>query len=150
MSSFFKSILRFYYLATGFIPRDLPTNEIEYELLKYILVEYFDVPNTPATMAQIAGQIQGTPINSLKKSWSKIANAAKRVDINALAEKHKRQAFKDNNDQIEAKLKQAEIKLARDLERQNAGDSPLSKGPFDLSLPVPALSDAQGSVVPLS
>ncbi len=79
---------KLYYWLTAYVPRRLPTTEAQYDRFKNVLVDCYGVPNEPQVWALVSGQIASTPAHKLRKSWGHIANAAKRLGINGLAQRH--------------------------------------------------------------
>ena len=107
-------IKKLYYKLTYFLPRPIPKTEYDYEKFKDILIQYFGVKNDPKSWMTVAGQITSTPSEKMYKSWGKIANCAKRLDINKLAHDHKTQAIKDLNELLKKAFEAEQERLKKE------------------------------------
>lgn len=94
---------RVYYRLTAYVPRRLPHTNAEYERFLAVLKDAYGVPDEPTAWATVGGQIKSTEARRLRKPWGHIANAAKRLQINATA--HNLQIMAQA--QLDAKLKEA-------------------------------------------
>lgn len=107
---------RLYYKLTAYVPRRLPHTSPEYDRFLAVLKEAYDVPDEPAAWATVGGQIKSTKAHWLHKPWGFIANAAKRLYINAVANNLQIMA----QAQLTAKLEDA---VAREVERSKAEEN---------------------------
>lgn len=98
-----EAIGKLFYLLTAYLPRRLPTTPEQYERFKNVLIGCYGVPDTDISWITVAGQITSTPATQIRKSWGSIANAAKRVRINTLANAQSLEAKKAKFDEDQAK-----------------------------------------------
>src|ERR1700676_1799373 len=97
--------LALWYWLTALYPRRMPTTEAAYDRFKLILVQYFGVPNEPQVWVTVAGQITSAHAQSRRLAWGKIANAAKRLTINKIAQISTNAARKELDAKLHAKVK---------------------------------------------
>lgn len=95
-------ILWLWYYLTAYIPRRLPRNPDEYDRMKHALVDYFGLPNEPQVWALVAGQVTSRQAHKLRMPWGLIANAAKRIEINNVAQEDRKRALAENYKRLEA------------------------------------------------
>lgn len=107
-------IFKTWFWLTAYIPRPLPTNEEEYLNFQQDLIQYFGLEDNDHVWITVASQIHATPPTSLYRSYGKIANAAKRLKVNAIAQDQKLLAVGN----LEHKLK---LKL-EDMAKKAEGD----------------------------
>lgn len=105
-----NGLVRAYYILTAYLPRRLPETNAQYERFLDVLKHAYDVRDEPMAWATVGGQIKSTEARRIRKPWGHIANAAKRLHINAVA--HNLQIMAQN--QLDAKLKEA---AEREVER---------------------------------
>lgn len=103
-----KKLTRFWYIATAYVPRRLPKNEREFLFFRDVLIEAFDVKDEPVSWHCIAGAIGSVPAHKTTRSWGSLANVAKRLTINKLAQSYRAKAQKDLEEQL-AKLQEKEM-----------------------------------------
>ena len=114
---------RLYYRLTAYWPRPLPTSPREFKHLLHVLHHYYDVPREPQALAVIAGVICSTQPTQVTKAWGHIANAAKRLKINKLANDLKLEAIAA----LESRL--AELaKTQSESEQAKTTVSPITEG----------------------
>lgn len=101
-------ITKLYYTLTAYVPRKLPTNQSEYEHFQNVLVVVYGVPDEPQVWTLVPGFICSTPATSIRASWGGIANAAKRLRINNMAQGYRKAALEALN-----------AKLLAAIEKQN-------------------------------
>lgn len=131
-------LLTIYHRLTAYLPRPLPRNDIQYAKLKETLTLYYGLEDKPEIWAVIASQVQAQPCIGLRKAYGKMANEAKRLKINALAEEQKRLAYREIEAKLEAKAKEVAEELARQEQAKDGTD--MQEGSPDLQQPVPGLS----------
>lgn len=98
-----------YYKATGFVPRTFPQTPESYKKFKAILKDAYGVPDEPRAWMTVAGHVCSTPAAQMKRPWAEIANAAKRMNVNEIAQMDKNEyltAFR--NELAEAMKAEAE------------------------------------------
>lgn len=113
---------KYYYLATAYIPRKLPTHPTQYDYMKTVFVEAYGVRDWPGAWETFAAQVYSTPATSIRKAWGNIANACKRVDMNGLARQYKDYAAFA----LDQYLKETAAKVAEAEKAQN--DNPTQEG----------------------
>lgn len=145
-------ISRAYYQLTAYIPRKLPGNEAEYLKMKHVMVDAYAVTDEAQSWATIAGHITSTPTNQLRRPWGWLANTAKRLHVNALAQSHRQKAVEENNAKLEKLFKVEADRIAAEEkakgeanEQKSEVQSKSDEKQAQLSLPVadepPANSD---------
>lgn len=97
-------IFKTWFWLTAYIPRPLPTNEDEYENFQQDLIQYFGLEDNDHVWITVASQIHATPPTSLYRSYGKIANAAKRLKVNAIAQDQKLLAVGNLEHKLKLKL----------------------------------------------
>ncbi len=123
-----SSLYKLYYYLTAHYPRRMPETESEYLRLKEVLLQYFGVEDTSYVWVTVAGLVQNTKPTSIRKSYGSIANGAKRLKVNAIAQDQKVLAGKA----LEAKLKELAEKMVKESERAEAGTT-LQGESYDIS-----------------
>lgn len=108
-----KKLTRAWYVATAYIPRRLPRTESEFLFFKDVLIEAFDVKDEPVSWHCIAGAIGAVPAHKTTRSWGAIANVAKRLTVNKLAQSYRAKAQRDLEEQL-AKLQEKEMERLKD------------------------------------
>lgn len=79
---FFKKL---YYVLTFYMPRRLPKNLEELMKMKEIFITYYGLEDRPDIWFTVCGQISATPATHLRKPYSDMVKAAKRLAVNRLA-----------------------------------------------------------------
>lgn len=115
---------KLWYLLTGWFPRRMPQSEADFLVMRSVLIEIFGVKDEPATWATISGQIGSSAPTTIRKPYNDLANAAKRLRINAIAQSFKMKAVKELEQQLaERALKEAEsIKAEEDAKAAAAAE----------------------------
>lgn len=116
---------RAWFIATAYFPRRLPKNEFEFLRFKDVLVEAYGVKDEPVSWHCVAGNIGSTPAVRLRRPWGELANTAKRLGINQLAQSYRAKAQKDLEERLKV-LQEAEIER---LKKEDA--TKLSKEEMD-------------------
>lgn len=80
-----NKIQKAYYILTAYVPRKLPTTEEGFNHLKKVVVEAYGVRDDVREMTVLVGQITSTHPNKIRRSYGHMANACKRLTMNALA-----------------------------------------------------------------
>lgn len=114
-------VLKVYHMVTAYLPRKMPTTYKEFDDLKHILTQYYGLKDEPAVWATVAGQVTSTKPTSLRKPYIFIANAARRLEVNRIAQEHKEFAFR----QLQSKLKALEEK-AKQEQTEDEGADPVN------------------------
>ncbi len=99
---------------TPWLPRKLPSTQAEYDDMKRILLEAYNVPDEPQVWALVAGHITSTPAHVMRKPWGHIANACKRLAINKLAQDNKVAAINE----LKAKLEELTLKESARIQQE--------------------------------
>ncbi len=116
---------KLYYLLTAYVPRKLPSDEWEYDDLKGILIKYFGLKqDDPKTWLTVAGHIQSTPTYKMTCSYGLLANVAKRLTVNKLAQEHKILETARLNALLQAKMEEEAKRMQE--EADEAGEAPLT------------------------
>lgn len=119
---------KLFYRLTAYVPRKLPTTELEYAQFKDVLIGYYDVPDNPKSWMTVAGHICSTTPERLRKPWGNIANCAKRLDVNLLAMNHKMKATDDLNEQLKQKFEEESRRIEQ--EELDKPELELNEKPF--------------------
>lgn len=72
---------KLFYKLTQDFPRKLPQTTEEFQSLKKLLMENFDIEDRPDVWITVYGHIAATEPFKMRKSLRKIVNPAKRLDI---------------------------------------------------------------------
>lgn len=114
------TLIKAYYVLTAYVPRKLPRTEEEFMFLRSILIGCYDVKDEAPTWMTVAGQITSTPGHKLRKPWGHIANSAKRLGVNKLAQSY-RMAFEDALKKSLEDQTKVEVKRLEDEESTRSG-----------------------------
>lgn len=138
------ALLTLWFWITAYVPRPLPTNHDEYLRFKQTLHHYFGLDDNDHVWITVASQIHANPPTSLYRSYGKIANAAKRLKVNAIAQDQKLLALENLHTKLETKAKEiaekAEVDGATELTN-------VPEGPFHSEGDVPSLQSLEEGVV---
>lgn len=94
MKQYKEFILQIYYTLTAHIPRQLPRSMDEFEKLKMVLNNYFDVPDAYECWATVAGHVMSVPSNKMRKSYADLSAPAKRLEVNKIAQLERQRCAK--------------------------------------------------------
>lgn len=95
-----------WYNLTAYIPRLLPRNNEEYDFFLKVCFEAYGVPDSPQARATLAAQVGGVPGYRLRKAWGHLANQAKRLTVNKIAQEYKIRALSELQKQLEDQMKE--------------------------------------------
>lgn len=112
---YLQPVFKLYWMLTGWIPRRLPESLEEYDQMKAVLLNYFGLEDRSDVWATIAGQICGTPVTKMHRSYRSLAIAGKRLQINAVAHSEKIARYAE----IQAKINEKSLKV---VDEPNATD----------------------------
>ena len=101
-----NSISKLWYHLTAYLPRRLPDTPQKYERMKRVLIHAFGLPDDAPVWALVSGQISSQHPHKLRMAWGNIANAAKRIGINNLAQDQRKAAMNE----LQARLSEATAK----------------------------------------
>lgn len=127
-----ETLRKAFYQLTAYVPRRLPRTENEYQKLKNVLTGYYGVQNNPKVWITVASHITGTHAEKLRKPWGKIANCAKRLDINYLAQTHKLNAAEDMDRDLKAKMEE-QVKRFKEEQDEYEQKSQVEQEAHDLA-----------------
>lgn len=131
-----------YFQVTAWLPRRLPMNETEFDLMKYRFIQYFGLLDDPNTWMTVGGQITSTKPTSIRKSYGAMVNAAKRhMYVNPVAHHQKILAGKELERRIRALQEQVDAK-------EKEGRTTLQGGSPDLQRGLQAVPSIEEGVVP--
>src|SRR5690349_1330197 len=94
-----------WYVLTCYIPRRLPENQLQYDYFYKVCLEAYEVIDSPQARATIASQVGAVPGYRLRKAWGHIANQAKRLTINKIAQENKQAAIIQLQKELEEHMK---------------------------------------------
>lgn len=133
-----------YYKLTSRIPRRMPITAEEWARLKSILVTHFKVKDDPIVWYSLASQVTGTKPTLIHKAYIHYANAAKRLEINELAQDQKKIAGLE----ISRNLKlQAQEMIDKATKESMDEPGRVPSGASDIQTPVPELPQSPERVV---
>lgn len=104
---FLEILTKLYYRLTAYVPRKIPSTPDEYQTLVHVLINAYGVPDDPKSWATVAGHLTSVPATKLRYPWGSLANAAKRLQTNALAQHQRMAATAVLREQQEAQIKAA-------------------------------------------
>lgn len=99
---------RAWYILTAYVHRPLPITEAEFLFFKDVMIEAYGVKDEPVSWHCIAGNIGSIKATKMRAPWGAIANTAKRLSVNKLAQSYRAKAQKDLEDRLKV-LQEAEI-----------------------------------------
>lgn len=139
-----KYVLIVWYWLTAYVPRPLPTDHDEYLSFKQALHHYFGLDDNDHVWMTVASQIHSNPPTSLYRSYGKIANAAKRLKVNAIAQDQKLLALSN----LETKLREKAEKLSKEAEVDGTTKlTDVLEGTFHSGGEVPSLPELKEGMV---
>ncbi len=96
-----NKLVKLYYQLTAYVPRSLPKNAEEFEKFRNVIINAYGVADDSKSWATICGHIASVPSYTLRKSYGKLANSAKRLIVNEIAHTFKAQAMNALKKQLE-------------------------------------------------
>lgn len=114
--AFLNFIFKAYYHLTAYLPRPLPKNTEDLLRLKVTMTNSYGLKDSPEVWYTIASQISSTPSTKIRKSYGSMVNAAKRLDINKVAQGLKEHIIQEH----EAKI----IKITENIVNAPKPDEP--------------------------
>lgn len=130
-------ISKWYYRLTKYIPRKLPITDDEFKELKAIFVSVYGLEDHPKVWYTVASQLVAGPPTSLYRSYGNIVNAAKKLNIAALAQLQRELA----GEELQAKLREKTLEMANAFEEEERN----KKNPNDTRDIIPEWSDVPGT-----
>lgn len=109
---------KLYYKTTAHLPRKLPESQAELVRLKFILSGAFSLEDKEQTWAAVLGQITSTPAHKMRKSYATLANAARRMTVNAIAQEEKMRMVNS----LQARLQKAAEEMTAKMNEEEKND----------------------------
>jgi hypothetical protein len=120
-----KALIKTYYKLTGKIPRRLPQTPEEFDRIKKILIETYNLEDSPQVWYTVASHMASTHPAEIKRSYEALANIAKRMKINGILQDQKllaEKALKDKMEELAKKAAEEAQKLEAPQEVSNNED----------------------------
>lgn len=95
-----------WYKVTAKYPRPLPRSDEEFKQMKEILIQAYGLEDHPSVWYTVASQLVSGPPTSLRRSYENIANAAKKLNIAALAQEQRTIAMQELDDRLMKKTEE--------------------------------------------
>lgn len=113
-----------WYRVTAAYPRRLPETPAQFERFMNVLVHAYGAPETPAAVATVIGMITSTPPMVARKSWGKIANAARRTAIHQMLEPYRAAAMATLQAERDAKLEAVAKSMKESHDKSSQAQQP--------------------------
>lgn len=106
--------IKIYYQLTKYVPRALPRTEEEFKEFKHILTHAYGLEDHPKYLYTLASQLVAGGPTSLFRSYGKMINAVKKLDVAALSALQRDVASEELRARLEAKTKEMQDALKKE------------------------------------